>query len=53
MRDFIQDWRKWTRSERVVSVLFVIALLIGLPALTTNLVANAARPHFGILGIRS
>jgi hypothetical protein len=31
MHDFLQDWQRWTRAERVMSVLIATTLLIGVP----------------------
>lgn len=30
MRDFVADWKKWSRTERVIAVL-VTAMLVALP----------------------
>jgi hypothetical protein len=30
MRDWVADWKKWTRRERVLAV-FVTILMVGLP----------------------
>ena len=31
MNDFLQDWQRWTRAERVMAVLITTAFLIGVP----------------------
>ena len=42
MRDLLQDWRRWTRIERVAAILIAGVLLIGVPAaLAINHVAVA------------
>jgi hypothetical protein len=32
VQDLLQDWRRWTRIERVAAILIVMALLVALPA---------------------
>jgi hypothetical protein len=33
MRDFVRDWRRWSKAERVAAVMLASGLVIGLPAL--------------------
>jgi len=33
MRDFVRDWQRWTRAERITALLVATFLLIGVPAL--------------------
>ena len=32
MQDLVQDWRRWSRIERIAAVLIVMTLLVGVPA---------------------
>lgn len=32
MQDLLQDWRRWSRIERIAAVLIVMILLVGVPA---------------------
>jgi len=33
MQDFIRDWRRWTKVERVLAGVIVVLLVVGVPAL--------------------
>ena len=33
MQDFIRDWRRWTKAERVLAGAIVVLLVVGLPTL--------------------
>jgi hypothetical protein len=31
MRDFVADWKKWSRAERVLAVVVTVLLLVAVP----------------------
>ena len=33
MQDFIRDWRRWTKAERVIAGVIVVLLVVGVPTL--------------------
>jgi hypothetical protein len=33
MQDFIKDWRRWTKAERVLAGIIVVLLIVGVPTL--------------------
>jgi len=42
MRDFVRDWQRWTRIERLMAVLVAVMVLIAVPtALAINLHSTA------------
>ena len=32
MQDFLRDWRRWNRAERLIAILLASILVIGIPA---------------------
>jgi hypothetical protein len=51
MRDFLQDWRRWTRAERVGAVLIATILLLGVPmALAINVYLTTPGQFGGVGG---
>jgi hypothetical protein len=33
MQDFIRDWRRWTKAERVLAGVIVVFAVVGVPTL--------------------
>lgn len=32
MHDFVRDWRRWTKAERIAAAMIGSGLIVGLPA---------------------
>ena len=46
MRTIVRDWQRWSRLERVMSILIVALFTIGIPlVLAAAMSANAAGHH--------
>jgi hypothetical protein len=52
MRDFLQDWRRWTRAERVTAILIAATLFVGVPmALAINVYLTTPGQNSGTGGM--